>query len=259
MDPTVFNAPLRRDVIWTVVRWQRAMRRTGHHKNKNRAEVFGSGKKARPQKGSGRARMGDPHAPHHHGGGNTWARKQADYSYDLPQNIINFGKRVALSAKAAEGNLFIVDEPVLSSAHSRAFAKATENNKWSTFLMVHLHGELDPNLALSSRKYDEYNFLSDRQLNVYDIVNAKRLVITRKALQSIEWRLNKANTSTRTRERTLRWMVGSFGGGYTREEVDFVKPGTEVGTGKIVPGVDIDGLQLVIKSGQPYEMPVHWP
>ena len=260
LNPAVFSVPLRRDVIWQVVRWQRACRRSGHHKNKDRSEVFGSGKKARPQKGTGRARMGDPHAPHHVGGGHVWARRQSDYSYKLPQHIINLGKRVALSAKAAEGNLFIIDQPILNAAKRTVFEETMVANGWATYLMVHLHGELDPNLALASQKFTKYDYLSDRQVNVYDIVKAKRLVITRKALQAIEWRLNKANTNSLTRERTMRWMVGSFGGGYTRQQIDFIKPTATIeGEAKIVPGVDIDGLKLIIKSGKPYETPVHWP
>lgn len=259
LNPSVFGVPLRRDIVWEVVRWQRACRRSGHHKNKNRSEVFGSGKKARPQKGTGRARMGDPHAPHHSGGGHTWARRQSDYSYALPQHIINLGKRVALSAKAAEGNLFVIDEPTLSSASKTFFARATEANGFSNFLMIHLKGELDPNLALASRKYPNYEFLSDAEINVYDIVRAKRLIITRKALQAIEWRLNKSNSST-SRARTMRWMVGSFGGGYTRDQIEFVKPDAALEPNdKIVPNVEVDGLKLVIKGGQTSETPIHWP
>lgn len=260
LSPSIFSVPLRRDVVWDVVRWQRACRRTGHHKNKNRSEVFGSGKKFRPQKGTGRARMGDPHAPHHVGGGNTWARRQSDYSYKLPQHIINMGKRVALSAKVAEGNLFVIDQPTLDGSKSYDFRSAMQANGWGTFTLIHLHGELDANLALASRKFDEYDFLSDRQLNVLDIVKAKRLVVTRKALQAIEWRLTKANTDAKTQSRTMRWMVGSYGGGYTRQQVDFVRPTDQVdGEAKIVPGVDVDGLKLVLKVNQPYETPVHWP
>ena len=138
----MFNSPLRRDVVWEVVKWQRACRRSGNHKQKDRSEVFGSGKKARPQKGSGRARMGDPHAPHHKGGGHAFPKRPSNYSYVLPPQTIAMGKRVALSAKAAEGNLFVVDAPTLPSHKPDEFMRAMLKHKWGSFLMVHLEGEV---------------------------------------------------------------------------------------------------------------------
>jgi large subunit ribosomal protein L4 len=216
-------APLRRDIIWEVTRWQRACRRQGTHKTKDRSEVFGSGKKARPQKGSGQARMGDPHSPHHIGGGQAFARRTSNYSYALPQHIINMGKRIALSAKYAEGNLYVIDAPTMSSASTQDFLHAMAANRWATFTCIHLDGELDPNLALACRANDHYQFLSDAEVNVFDVVKARRVIITRRAFEALEWRLAPANASKRTQENTMRWMVGSYGGGYTRKEIAFVK------------------------------------
>ena len=268
LDPSVFDVPLRRDIVWSVVRWQRACRRQGTHKTKDRSEVFGSGKKARPQKGSGRARVGDMHAPHHKGGGNAFPKRPSDYSYKLPPSIIALGKRVALSAKAREGNLFVIDSPSIPSATRSAFMQAVSAHKWGSFLMVHLDGELDPNLALVARSNPNYQFLSDKELNVYDVLNNKRLVLTRRALQSITWRLQKRNVDYRSvslrgegapPEKSLRFMVGAFGGGYTRDEIEFVSPTAAQSAQGIVPGVDVDGMKMQIKSNKPYVMPIHWP
>lgn len=257
LNPDVFSVPLRRDIIWEVVRWQRACRRAGTHKTKDRSEVFGSGKKMRPQKGSGRARVGDMHAPHHKGGGNPFPKRPSNYSYALPPQTQALGKRVALSAKLKEGNLFVIDAPTLPTHSGEDFMKSMMANKWGSFLMIHLEGELDPNLALACRSNPNYEFLSDREVNVYDIIKHQRLVLTKKALKSIEWRLQKKNTIGNT-EKTLRFMVGSFGGGYTREQVDFVKP-SQPESARAVPDVDVDGLKLVVKSGKPFVTPIHWP
>lgn len=94
---------------------------------------------------------------------------------------------------------------------------------------------------------------------MYDIVRHRRLVLTRKALAAIQWRLQKANTSEATKEKTMRFMVGSFGGGYTRDEVDFVKPDQVQPGQRVAPGVDVDGLKLVIKTNKPFATPIHWP
>jgi len=209
------------------------------------------------------ARIGDMYAPHHVGGGNAFPRRPHDYSYDLPQPIINMGKRVALSSKLAEGNLYIIDEPVLPSAEYEYFIEVMKKHKWGSFLMVHLDGELDPNLALSCRDDDNYQFLSDRELNVYDLLKAERVVLTRRVLDVIEWQLNRSNhqTSSKGSERgAMKWMVGSFGGGYTKDEIQFIKPGEHVPSdGSLVDGVEVDGARLVIKSGKPYATPIHWP
>jgi large subunit ribosomal protein L4 len=169
LSPSIFNVPLRRDIVWQCVRWQRACRRAGTHKTKDRSEVHGSGKKVRPQKGGGTARMADPHAPHHKGGGWAFPKRPSDYSYDLPREAIVFGKRVALSSKAAEGNLYIVDGASLPSHLPADFDKVMEKHRWGSFLMVHLEGELDPNLALACRKKPKYCFLSEKEFNVYDV------------------------------------------------------------------------------------------
>lgn len=268
LDPSVFDVPLRRDIVWEVVRWQRACRRAGTHKTKDRSEVFGSGKKARPQKGSGRARVGDMHAPHHKGGGNAFPKRPSDYSYKLPPAVIALGKRVALSAKAREGNLFVIDSPSIPSATKSAFLQAVAAHKWGSFLMVHLDGELDPNLAIVARSNPNYHFLSDKELNVYDLLNHPRLVLTRRALQAVTWRLQRRNVDFRSvsargegapSEKTLRFMVGAFGGGYTRDEIAFLPPSAAAAATGVVPGVEVDGMRLQIKANKPYVMPIHWP
>jgi len=260
LDDGVFGVPLRQDLVWEVVRWQRACRRQGTHKTKDRSEVYGSGKKMRPQKGSGRARVGDMHAPHHVGGGRPFPKRPSDYSYKLPAHTVAAGKRVALSAKAAEGNLYVVEASSLSSHSESTFAAAMHAQRWGSFLMVHLEGELDPNLALAARRNPNYQFLTDREFNVYDCVKAKRLVMTKGALEALHWRLQKANVQGgKSQERTLRFLVGSYGGGYTRAQVDFVRADAVPAGATPAADVDIDGLKLVVKENKPFATPIHWP
>jgi hypothetical protein len=200
------------------------------------------------------------HAPHHHGGGRAFPKRPSNYSYALPKHTIAAAKRVALSAKAAEGNLFVVDSSSLSSASEEAFAAAMHASRWGSFLLVHLEGELDPNLALAARRNPNYMFLTDREFNVYDCVNAKRLVLTKGALEALHWRLQKVNVQGgRPQERTMRFLVGSHGGGYTRAQVDFVRPDAIPAGATPAPDVDLDGLKLVVKDGKPFVTPIYWP
>ena len=123
LDKYVFGAPIRPDVLHSVVVWQLAARRQGTHSAKTRGEVKGTTRKPWPQKGGGRARAGDLKAPHMRGGGVAFAPKPRNYYYALPQKIRRLGLRVALSAKYAEGRLVIVDDDDLESHKTKEFAK----------------------------------------------------------------------------------------------------------------------------------------
>ena len=105
LDPTVFNHPIRRDIIHLCVVHYRDSLRQGSANTKTRSEVRGSGRKIRPQKGSGRARLGDGQSPMLRGGGIAFGPKPRDFSTKLPRKVIEMGMRVALSAKLKEQRL----------------------------------------------------------------------------------------------------------------------------------------------------------
>ncbi len=95
---------------------------------------------------------------------------------------------------------------------------------------------------------------------MYDCVRSHRLVLTRGALESLTWRLQLRNLSDHSAHRRLRFLVGSFGGGYTREEIEFVRHTETIPEGgRVVPDVDVDGCKLVVKTSKPYVTPIHWP
>lgn len=105
----VFDVPIRTDILHRVVRWQLAKRQQGTHKTKTRSEVSGGGRKPHKQKGSGRARQGTIRAPHMRGGGVAHGPVLRSHEHDLPKRVRRLGLRAALSAKAWEGRLIIVD------------------------------------------------------------------------------------------------------------------------------------------------------
>ena len=105
----VFGLEPRKDILQRVVEWQRAKARAGTHKTKTRAEVSGTGKKPFKQKGSGNARQGTLRGPHQEGGGRAHGPVVRDHGYSLNKKVRSLGLKHALSAKAAEGKLIVVD------------------------------------------------------------------------------------------------------------------------------------------------------
>jgi large subunit ribosomal protein L4 len=105
----VFSVPVRVDILHRVVRWQRARRQQGTHKAKNRAEVRGGGRKPWKQKKTGRARQGSIRAPHFVHGGAAHGPKPRSHAHKLPKKVRRLGLKCALSAKAFEGRLLVLE------------------------------------------------------------------------------------------------------------------------------------------------------
>ncbi|CAM9470348.1 unnamed protein product, partial [Discosporangium mesarthrocarpum] len=109
LDLEVFGVPIRRDVVHEVIRWQLAKRRAGNAKTKRLSEIRGSGRKVRPQKGTGMARAGHSRPPHWRGGYKPHGPRVRDWSHKLNKKVRKMGLRVALSARLKEGKLTVVD------------------------------------------------------------------------------------------------------------------------------------------------------
>ncbi|KAK9908815.1 hypothetical protein WJX75_003252 [Coccomyxa subellipsoidea] len=105
----VFNVPIRKDILHRVVRWQQAKRQQGTHKTKTRSEVRGGGRKPHSQKGSGRARFGSIRAAQRRGGGIIFGPVVRSHEHGLQKKVRKLGLKCALSAKASEGRLMILD------------------------------------------------------------------------------------------------------------------------------------------------------
>src|SRR3989344_9625843 len=122
LDSTTFEAPVRKDLLHTVVKWQLAKRRQGTHQTKTRGLVSGGGKKPFKQKGTGNARQGSTRSPLMVGGGTMFGPSPRNYAYVLPKKTRKVGLSMALSYLLKEGKLFVVDS--MASA-----GKANELNK----------------------------------------------------------------------------------------------------------------------------------
>ena len=188
LNDSVFGARPRVDIIQRVVVWQRAKRRAGTAKVKDRSEVRGGGRKPWKQKGSGRARHGSIRSPQWRGGGVVHGpRGPKSYEYTLPKNVRSLGLRSALSVKYSQGDLHIVDSLQLSSDETKDLVPILEKHGWNSVLLVE-GGDVDMNLCLASDDLEKVDVLPSRGLNVYSILLRDTLVLTLGAVRMLEER-----------------------------------------------------------------------
>ncbi len=185
---TVFGVNIREDILARVIQWQLDKRRQGTHKTKDLGEVSGSGTKPFKQKGTGRAREGQKRAPQMRHGGIVFGPVVRDHAYSLNKKIRALGMRVALSLKAKNGKLFILDDMTAAEPKTKVMKSAFEKNGWNSVLFV--GGEtLDNNFALSARNIVNVDVLPAQGANVYDIIRRDVLVLSKDAVAQLEGRL----------------------------------------------------------------------
>lgn len=200
LSDSVFGAEVRQHLFWEVINWQRAKRRAGTHAVKTRAYVSGGGKKPFKQKGTGRARQGSTRAPHWVGGAVVHGPQPRDYTYKMPKNKRKAALVSALSAKAKEGKLFVIDSFDFDAPRTKRAAAAMGAFEASKALFVDVtkKGELNEagkpvskpehneNLRLSVRNLARAKYLAVEGLNVEDLVGHDVLLISRQAVEQIE-------------------------------------------------------------------------
>ena len=182
----IFGLEPRADLIQRVVVWQLAKRRAGTHKILTRAEVNRTKKKTGPQKGSGGARHGARSAPLYVGGAKAMGPVNHSHEFDLPKKVKALGLRHALSSKAKDGNIVVIDEAKSKEVKTGDLAKRFGKMGLKSALVV--DGEFDKNFHLSARNLSHVSLLPASGINVYDIMRSEKLVLTKAALQAIEER-----------------------------------------------------------------------
>ncbi len=185
---SIFGLEPRADILHRVVTWQRAKSRAGTHAVKTVSDVQGSGKKAFKQKKTGNARQGERYNVHMRGGGVVHGPVVRDHSIDLPKKIRSLGLKMALSSKAQEGSLVILDSEKLEAAKTNAFAKQLKKLDIKSALFVGAT-ELDENFKKSAANIANVDVLPTIGLNVLDILKHEKLVLTADAVKAVEARL----------------------------------------------------------------------
>ena len=188
LSPEVFGVEVRRDVLARVVNWQLAKRRAGTHKTKSRGEVTGTTKKAYRQKGTGRARRGNLTTNIMRGGGTAHGPVPRDHSHELTKKFRRLGLKTALSAKAADGKLIVLDEAKVETHKTRELAKRLDALGWNNVLIIDAP-EVDELFLRAARNLPMVDVLPHEGANVYDILRREQLVLPREAVQAREARL----------------------------------------------------------------------
>ncbi len=184
---TIFNVPVKPNVLHEVVTMQLASRRSGSASVKHRSDVKGSGRKLFRQKGTGRARRGDIKAPLLRGGGSVFGPDPRSYAYKVPKKVRRMALKMALSIKLSEDSLVVLDELDFDKIKTKEFIKVMNALNMNNALFI--TDKKNENLEISARNVPDVKVLRIEGLNVYDILKYKSLVLLESSIKSIEGRL----------------------------------------------------------------------
>lgn len=187
LDDAVFGTKVKDYLLWELVKAQQAAKRAGTHSTKTRANVRGGGKKPYKQKGTGNARQGSSRAPNHVGGGKVFGPHPRDYEYTVPKKVKRAALASALSLRAKEKKLVVVDKFSFDAPKTKQMAGILKTLGLSKALVVDEKG--NANLFKSVRNLAKAKVIAPEGLNVFDILNHSDLVIAAGAIKNIEKRV----------------------------------------------------------------------
>jgi len=191
LDPAVFDVEVREHLFHEIVRAQRAAKRAGTAKTKERGEIRGTQAKSRPQKGTGRARQGNGKAPHFVGGGVAHGPRPRSFALKVNKQTRRAALCAALSRRQQEGHLIVLDNIDLKEIKTKAVTGLIGRFELKKTLIV---DGANLNLAKSTKNLSDTNFIrvdeTNTGLNVFDILRHDHLMLTVGAVESIVGRLN---------------------------------------------------------------------
>ena len=187
LSDEIFGLEPRADLIQRCVRWQLAKRRAGTHKVKNRAEIWRTGKKAYAQKGTGQARHGSRRVNLFRGGGRSFGPVVRSHEHGLPKKVRALALKHALSSKAKDGGLIVIEAAKLKDNKTKALAAQFEKLGCTNALIID-GAEVDAGFRSAARNIPNIDVLPVQGINVYDILRRKTLVLTKAALDALEAR-----------------------------------------------------------------------
>jgi large subunit ribosomal protein L4 len=194
LDESIFGVKVSVPLMHQAVVAQLAAARAGTHKTKTRAEVRGGGAKPWRQKGTGRARHGSTREPQWKGGGTVFGPIPRDYSVSFPKKMKASALRSALSQRAKENKVVVVEPPAADKPRTKDALAALQAWGVSDKVLLVLTND-EASVAYSFRNLPEVHIIGESQINVYDIMNADTLVLSRAALDALQARLSKGGAS----------------------------------------------------------------
>ena len=184
LNDAIFAITPNENAVHAVIKNYLANQRQGTQSAKTRGEVRGGGRKPFRQKGTGRHRQGHSTDPSQIGGGIVFAPKPRDYRYSLPKKLRRLALKSVLSSKVAEKEIIVLDELKFDAIKTKNFATVMSNLNVNKGLVV--LAENDTNVVLSARNMADVNTTLVNSINVYDIMTAKTVVLTKDAVAKIE-------------------------------------------------------------------------
>ena len=188
LDDAIFGLEPRADILHRVVRWQLAKRQAGTHKTKTRSEVSYSTKKIYRQKGTGGARHGDRGVVQFRKGGTVKGPVVRSHAHDLPKKVRALGLKLALSAKARDGRIVVIEAAELAEAKTKLVKGAMDKLGLGRTLIVD-GAQVQDNFARAARNIPDLDVMPGQGANVYDILRRDTLVLTRAGVEALEARL----------------------------------------------------------------------
>jgi len=187
LSDAIYGLEPRADLIQRCVRWQLAKRRAGTHKVKNRAEIWRTGKKMYAQKGTGQARHGSGRVNLFRGGGRSFGPVVRSHEHGLPKKVRALALKHALSSKAKDGGLIVIEKASVKDSKTKVLAAQFEKLGFNNALIID-GAEVDASFRNAARNIPNIDVLPVQGINVYDILRRGKLVLTKAAVDALEAR-----------------------------------------------------------------------
>lgn len=191
LSEDIFGVEPNDHAIYLDVKQYMANQRQGTHKSKERAEITGSTKKVKRQKGTGTARMGSIKSPILRGGGRVFGPRPKSYKFKLNKKVKTLARLSALSYKAKDNNIVVVEDFNFEAPKTKDLVSVTANLNVSDKNSLFVLPEQNKNVYLSSRNLKEVNVLTASELNTYNILKAKNLVLLESAVKVLDEKYNQ--------------------------------------------------------------------
>jgi len=185
LDDAIWGAEVNEHLLWEAVKWQRAKARAGTHSSLRVSEVRGTGKKPYRQKGTGNARQGTLKGAHHVGGGRSFSPKPRDYEYALPKKVKKGALRSALSLRAKEQKVIVIDAFGVDKPHLTKKVQTALAALGAKSALV-VDAASNEALVRGARNLTKAKWLAPEGLNVYDVLRYEVLVITAPSTKLVE-------------------------------------------------------------------------
>ena len=190
LPDNIFGIKVFPDLIHQYIRYQNAKSRQGTHKTKTRSEVTGRAKKPFAQKGTGNARQGSSKPPHFRGGATSMGPQPRDHSFSLNKKEKTLALKCALSDKIKNENIILLDSLEVDNHKTKKLFEILKNFKFKSALFIHSENVKNENFMRASSNIPRLAMLSDKGLNVRDLVTFEKIFIEEKAIEQITKRLS---------------------------------------------------------------------